>query len=65
MLTPFSNKIAKQMYGPSITHNEKHCQKTTLKLDESLKSSFLFIPPPPPPPPLPFMSKMVICMFLI
>jgi hypothetical protein len=35
------------MYGPSITHNEKHCQKTTLKLDESLKSSFLFIPPPP------------------
>ena len=36
------------MYGPSITHNEKHCQKTTLKLDESLKSSFWFIPPHPP-----------------
>ena len=33
------------MYGPSITHNEKHfAKKTTLKLDESLKKSFLFIP---------------------
>ena len=50
------------MYDPSITHNEKHCQKTTLKLGESLKSSFLFTPPHFMTP---FMSKMVICMFLI
>ena len=48
------------MYGPSITHNEKHfAKKTTLKLDESLKK-IIFVYPPAP-----FMSKMVICMFLI
>jgi len=26
-LAPFRNKIAKNYYGPSITHKDEHCKK--------------------------------------